>query len=138
MASIINLDNAKQILDNGMEQAQQLLDDPSKIDGLLMMVEEKCREVPTIGNALGDIPLMISMIKDYVTKEYPEVSLKVVATLVSAFIYLVKKKDIIPDNVPILGALDDIAIIALALRICQPELLSYKLWREDKLAKAAQ
>jgi len=138
MASIINLDNAKQILDSGLEQAQQLLNDPSKIDGLLMMVEEKCREVPTIGNALGDIPLMISMIKDYVTKEYPEVSLKVVATLVSAFIYLVKKKDIIPDNVPILGALDDIAVIALALRICQPELLSYKLWREDKLAKAAQ
>lgn len=137
MASVINLDRAKQILDEGLEQANQLLQDPSKIDGLLMMVEDKCREIPTIGNTLGDLPLMISMVKSYCTQEYPEVSVKVIATIVSAFIYMVKKKDLIPDNVPILGVLDDIAVIALALRICQPELLSYKLWREDKLAKAA-
>ena len=74
---------------------------------------------------------MISMIRSYITKEYTEVSPKVIATLVAAIIYLLKGKDLIPDNIPVLGYADDIAIFAAAFMLDEPELNAYAQWRTE-------
>lgn len=95
-------------------------------------MENKLQEVPAIGETLSDLPLMISMVKGYITKEYTEVSPKVIATMVGAFLYLVKKKDIIPDNIPIIGIADDLGVLGLALKMCEPELAAFKAFRDEK------
>ncbi|MBO4365579.1 MAG: DUF1232 domain-containing protein, partial [Eggerthellaceae bacterium] len=81
--------------------------------------------------ALENIPLMASMVKSYVTREYTEVSPKVIITLVSALIYVVKGKDLIPDAIPVIGVADDVAVIALAMKINEPELKEYAAWRDQ-------
>lgn len=132
MANEFNLDKAKEVLDSGMSQAQELIKDPAKINELLDQVEQKIREIPVIGTDLANVPVMVSMVKGYITKEYTEVSPKVVAALVSALLYLIKGKDLIPDNIPLLGQVDDVAVIAVAMKLIAPEIEAFRQWQEAK------
>ena len=74
----ISLDAAKSLLDGGIREAQNLIKDPHKVDELLLQVENKLREVPSIGEKLSDLPLMIAMVKEYITCEYKDVSVRVI------------------------------------------------------------
>ena len=80
---------------------------------------------------------MVSMVKSYITKEYTEVSPKVVASLVSAFLYLLTKKDLIRDDIPVQRYADDLAVVALAVKLNEPEIEAFKAWREANPAPAA-
>ena len=68
------------------------------------------------------------------TREYTEVSPKVVISLVSAFLYLVKKDDLISDAIPIIGMADDVAVVAVVMAINEPELEAFAAWREQQAA----
>ena len=129
----MDTDRVKTILEDSAAKAEELLKNPSKVDELLIMLEDKLREVPTIGNTLSDIPLMIAMVKGYITGSYKTVSPKVIALLVGAFLYLVKKKDLIADNKPFVGYVDDIAVLALALKLSEPELNAFSTWRNEQV-----
>ena len=128
----ISMDRAKALLDSGIAEAQELIKEPSKVDDLLIQLEETLREVPKIGETLADLSLMVSMIKGYITREYSQVSPKVIVTMVAAILYLVRKKDIIPDKVPVVGMADDMAVLALALNLVKPELDEYKAFRDAR------
>ena len=134
----VDSEQAKQALENGIAEAQELLKDPKKIDDLFKQLEEKLKDIPVAGSVLSDIPQMVAMIKGYVTGKYTNVSVKVIATLVAAFIYVVKKQDLINDEIPVLGQLDDIAVIAAAFMLCEPELKAFAAWREENAEAEAQ
>ena len=89
----ISMDAAKSLLDGGIKEAQNLIKDPYKVDELLIQLENKLREVPAIGEKLSDLPVMIAMVKSYITGEYRDVSPKVIVTMIAAFLYLVKGKE---------------------------------------------
>ena len=140
MANQYNMEWARGVVDNGVKKAQGLIDDPDQINGLLQELQEKMKGLPdTVTNAFNNVPLMADMVKSYVTREYTNVSPKVIISLVSAFLYLVKRDDIIPDNVPIVGMADDLAVAAVAMMINEPELKAFAAWREQNgLQKAAE
>ena len=127
-----SVEKAKSVLDSGIAEAQELIRDPSKVDDLLIQLENRLREIPAVGETLSDLPLMISMVKGYITREYTQVSPKVIATIVAAILYMVKKKDIIPDNIPMIGIADDLAVLALALKISEPELEAFRAFRDGR------
>ena len=138
MAEQVNLDQAKLAIEGGMTKAQEILDDPAKIDSLLAELQEKTKDLPgTVGSALVNIPTMASMVKSYVTKEYTEISPKVIVSVVSAFLYLVKGRDIIPDSIPIVGMLDDVAVITVAMKLCEPELEAFKQWQKTGVVSSS-
>lgn len=128
----MNMEQARELLDKGVEEAEEVIQNPSKVDEILLQLEEKLKEVPAIGSTLADLPLMISMVKAWIKKDYTEVSPKVIACLVGAVIYLIKKKDLISDSIPIVGIVDDIAVLGLALKLSEPELKAYAEWRDGK------
>ena len=128
----MNMEQARELLDKGVEEAEEVIQNPSKVDELLLQLEAKLKEVPAIGSTLADLPLMISMVKAWIQKDYTEVSPKVIACLVGAIIYLLKKKDLISDSIPIVGIVDDIAVLGLALKLSEPELKAYAEWRDGK------
>ncbi len=125
-------EQARGLLDEGIEEAQEIIQNPSKVDDILLQLEEKLKEVPAIGSTLADLPLMISMVKAWVKREYTVVSPKVIACLVGAVIYLLKKKDLIRDSIPVIGIVDDLAVMGLALKLSEPELKAYAEWRDGK------
>ena len=124
-----NLDQAQDLLNKGIYEAQEVIKNPSKVDELLVQLEEKLKGVPAIGQTLSDLPLMIAMVKAWIKKEYTVVSPKVIACLVGAILYLLKKKDLIPDYIPVIGIADDLAVMGLALKLSEPELKAFSEWR---------
>ena len=131
MGITIGANQAKELLEKGIAEAENLMKDTSKIDELLQSLELKLKEIPVAGDALSNVPLMAAMIKAYITKEYTEVSPKVIACMVGAFLYLVKKEDLIPDSLPVIGLADDIAVTALAFKACEEELNEFARWRSE-------
>ena len=127
-----SMDKAKELLEQGMAEAQGLMKNASKVDDLLVQMEDVLRNVPAVGGTLSQVPMMISMVKSYITREYTEVSPKVIATLIAGFIYVVKKKDLISDKIPVIGMADDLGVLGLALKFCEPELKAYKEFRDGK------
>ncbi|MBE6471880.1 MAG: hypothetical protein E7000_09365, partial [Coriobacteriaceae bacterium] len=84
MAEQFNADWARGILENGKQKAESLIGDPGQVDALLEQLQEKLKGLP--GDAVkqfANVPLMASMVKSYVSKEYTAVSPKVVIALVS-------------------------------------------------------
>ena len=129
----MDFEKAKEAIAGFTAQAEELLKNPPKLEALLQQLEEKIKEVPVAGDALSRVPLMVSMIRSYITREYTEVSPKVIVTLVAAIIYLLKGKDLIPDNIPVVGYADDLAVFAAAFLIDEQELSAYSQWREDQV-----
>ncbi len=127
----MDMNLVKDWLSTATSEAQDVIQNPSRVDDILMQLEEKLKEVPAIGNTLADLPLMIAMVKAWIKKEYTEVSPKVIACLVGAFLYLVKKKDLIPDSIPVIGIADDLAVLGLALKLSEPELRAFASWRDN-------
>ena len=134
----LTVEKAKAILDNGLGQAKKLLMDTSKIDDLLFQLEKCLKDIPEAGNTLSDIPVLISMVKGYITKQYTEVSPKVILTIISAFIYFVRKDDLIPDQIPVVGKVDDMALLAFALKFLEPEINAYRAWRDGQGQTASE
>ena len=125
-----SMEQAQEVLNKGIEEAESVISSPSKVDEILMQLEEKLKAVPVIGSTLSDLPLMIAMIKAWIKKEYTVVSPKVIACLVGAVIYLIKKKDLISDSIPIIGHVDDLAVLGLALKLSEKELKAFAEWRD--------
>ena len=121
---------AEDILRQFTSEATGFINDPSRLDQLLADAEEQLRKIPHVGETLAGLPIVISMVKSWVKREY-EVQPKVLATIVAAFLYLVKGKDLIPDKIPIVGMTDDIAVLGLALKFVEPELNAYRAWRDN-------
>ena len=127
-----NMDQAQELLSRRIAEAEEVIQNPSGVDEILVQLEEKLKSVPAIGNTLSSLPLMIAMIKAWIKKEYTEVSPKVIASLVGAILYLIRKKDLIPDSIPIVGIADDLAVMGLALKLSEPELKAFSAWRATR------
>lgn len=128
-----DFDAAKQVVENGIGEAKSYLDDPEKMNSLLDSMKAQVADLPaTVTGAFANLPTMVSMVKSYVSQEYTEVPVKTIATMVAAFIYLVKGKDIIPDNIPLLGLVDDIAVVTVALKVNEPEFEAFKQWEASR------
>ena len=138
MNGSIDLEKAKEILNSFTSQAEQLMKDPAKVEELLQKLEEKAKDIPAVGTALSRLPLMISMIRGYIRREYTDVSPKVIVSMLSAIIYLLMGKDLIPDSTPVLGYADDLAVFAAAFLLVEPELNAYSQWREEHAAAPAE
>ena len=77
-----------------------------------------------------DVKMMISLINDYVSGNYNDVSWKTIATITAAIIYFISPLDLIPDPIPFIGYLDDLTVLKLALKLTKEEFNKYKVWRE--------
>ena len=121
----------KEILDGMTREAKDFVNNPSRMDALLVELEQKLKAMPAIGETVSELPVVVAMVKSWIKKEY-EVSPKVLAILAGAFLYLIKKKDLIPDNIPVVGIADDVAVLGLALKAVAPDVEAYRAWREGR------
>lgn len=124
------------ILNKATAEANDFINNPSRMDSLLVQLEAKLQAIPVIGQKVAELPVMIAMVKSWIKGEY-QVSVKVLATMAGAFIYLIKKDDLISDRIPVIGYADDIAILNLALKFVEPDINAYRTWRASKLPNGA-
>lgn len=91
---------------------------------------EPLASLPIIGGTIGDVQDIISMLDDYYHGRYKKVPVTALIGSLAILAYLVSPVDIIPDNIPLLGFVDDAFIINTVVTLCvDSELERYRNWR---------
>ncbi|SKB50136.1 Uncharacterized membrane protein YkvA, DUF1232 family [Salegentibacter holothuriorum] len=81
---------------------------------------------------VDDAQLLFNLLRDYANGNYREVPFNVVAAIGGALLYVLSPIDLIPDFIPIVGYLDDAAVIAFCLNLIEKDLISYQVWKGDR------
>ncbi len=103
-------------------------------------VVKKSDEIKKKFNARGplkrfveDGKLLIALVKDWRSGTYRQVMYGTIAAIVFALIYVFDPFDIVPDFLPIIGAVDDATIIGACLMLIERDLNKYRSWKEGQL-----
>jgi uncharacterized membrane protein YkvA (DUF1232 family) len=126
----VSEEEAQKLLNKGKKKAEETINDVDKFERLLQRIEKKLKLVPIAGTTLAIVPTMVSLVKSYVQKEYTDIPIGSVIAMVSALIYFASPIDLIPDNVPVIGYVDDMAVITVCLKMVQSDIDEYLEWRE--------
>ena len=92
-------------------------------------IEEKFNPDGPLGGFLFDIELLISLIQDYDMGAYREIPWESLAGILTALLYVISSVDLIPDFIPVVGTLDDAAVVAVCLKLVKDDLDAYTLWK---------
>ena len=76
-----------------------------------------------------DGKLLLSIVKDYWAGAYRQVPYGVIASSVFTLIYVLNPFDMVPDVLPLIGQLDDVAVLGACLLMVEHDLHTYKDWK---------
>ncbi len=128
----------KPLYKSSTSEAKKLLQSKTKTVETLNKACEKSKQVEESSDIsiLDDVPLLCSMIYDYCKGNYKEVPLRTIIGATAAIIYFVSPIDCIPDCIPVVGHLDDIAVMSYALKCVHKDLMDYKAVKDGQPATA--
>lgn len=93
-------------------------------------IEKKFRSRGPLQRFIDDGRLLIEVVKDYWTGKYRKLPWGTVAAIVFTLIYVLNPFDLVPDVLPIIGEVDDAAVLAACLFLVERDLLAYKEWKQ--------
>ena len=94
-----------------------------------MKKAKKTLKMSGLRQAASHIKDFLSLLHAVFNDSY-KVSLEVIIAVVSAILYLIWVLDVIPDFIPLIGYLDDTAVILATARICAIELEDFRKWKD--------
>ncbi len=130
MKQVITEEKALKKLEKNYIKAEKIIKDKQRFDNLIIKAEKKLKGIPKVGEKLSYIPIFIQMMKYYFTKEYTNLPLGTVIVIVSTLLYLCSPIDLIPDFIPGLGYLDDVAVVMACLKLVESDVKEFIQWRD--------
>ncbi len=92
---------------------------------------EKIAGIPLLKDILDQVELIMDLVRDYWSGRYRELPRWVVGALTFALLYFINPIELIPEFVPVIGYLDDVALLLLVLRLTRAHLEKYRAWRSQ-------
>src|SRR5688572_13457226 len=81
-----------------------------------------------IREILGDLQIIVRLVKAWLAGEYKDISLKSILILIGAILYFLNPFDAIPDALPGIGYLDDVGVVAWVLKTLKGEIEKFRSW----------
>ena len=123
----------KKIIENG---AQKVTDeDLEKVVNKSEDIKRKFSAGGPLQRFIEDGQLLISIVKDYRAGIFRQVPFGTIAAIVFTLIYVFNPLDLVPDVLPIIGQIDDAAVVAACMILVEQDLHSYKLWKQEQNKK---
>lgn len=105
----------------------------------IQKVVERSREIRgrftgrgPLGRFVEDGRLLVSLVRDYWKRNYRQVPYGMIAAAAFALLYVFNPFDIVPDFLPLLGEVDDAAVITACLLAIEGDLHKYREWRQAR------
>ncbi len=112
--------------------AEGYIRQPTRLKSLLTDAYKKASEKNDVGTlaheAWETLQTMFRLIKASVSGEYTGVPTSTVAAAVAVLIYFISPIDLIPDFIPVLGLLDDVALVAWFSTTLKHEMDRFQEW----------
>lgn len=109
---------------------------PKDVEKVISRSEEIQRKFSAKGplaRFVEDGKLLISIVKDYWAGAYRQIPYGSIASIVFTLIYVFNPFDMMPDMLPIIGQLDDVAVMGACLILVEQDLHKYKDWKEEQV-----
>ncbi len=94
---------------------------------------EKFKKYKPLKKFFEDVTLLIALVKAYWNDEYREVPYRSIAAIVFTLLYVLNPIDLIPDFIPGIGLVDDVAVMYLCLKLVGEDLEDFKKWQEEQV-----
>ena len=85
-----------------------------------------------LGRLLEDGKLMLSLVQDYWGGRYRAVPRWTLTASAFALLYVLNPLDLVPDALPVIGVIDDAAVLSLTLVLFEQDLREYRTWLKEK------
>ena len=92
-------------------------------------IKDKFENGGPLGRFVNDVKLLISIVQDYAKGNYRRIPYVSAAAIVFTLLYVLNPFDLIPDFIPVIGQLDDAAVVAVCLMMVEQDLHEYKEWK---------
>lgn len=126
-AEELNEEEAKKVNErfNSFKNEQYSEDDMHKVFENEDTILGKMNNKHLIG-FIKDVNIFFSMLKDYFRKKYTDVPVGTIMAIVGSLLYVLLPADIIPDFIPIIGYIDDAAVLTACMTFVHSDVQKYK------------
>ncbi|RYU81299.1 YkvA family protein [Hymenobacter persicinus] len=122
-------------------RASKLLGRPFQIAIILKEVAEKLADKKSSKGAFGqliDLGLtLVRLVQAYVTGAYRQVETSTIVSGVAVLLYVLSPLDLVPDFIPVVGVMDDFALISWFITKFQAEIARFQEWEKTSASAAS-
>ena len=118
---------SEEIVKDGAQNVTQK--DIQKVISRSEEIQRKFSARGPLARFVEDGKLLLSIVKDYWAGAYRQVPYGVIASSVFTLIYVLNPFDMVPDVLPLIGQLDDVAVLGACLLMIEHDLQTYKDWK---------
>ena len=92
-------------------------------------VYRKVADSSVLSREFAKVRLLGMLLKDYWNGVYTELPSKTLVAIAIVFLYILNPIDLIPDFIPILGQMDDVAMLLFVWKLISEDVKDYSLWK---------
>lgn len=112
-------------------KAEEYANNKEKTEDLLKKAIEKANQKKgPLSEIWEKIQLLFSLVGDYSSGKYRKIPFGSIILIIIGIIYFVSPIDLFPDFIPVVGLIDDVAILGLVIRQINADLEKYKAWKD--------
>lgn len=129
--------NSGRALEQYQSEAVKYMENPTLLSRMLdraqqYLGETIARRVSGIAALIKDVPLMIRLVRAWLSGAYHNMSYKNMIIVVAGLLYFLSPIDLVPDFLGVFGFLDDVAILGFILSRMQAEIAEFRHWERTK------
>ena len=115
------------------EGAQNITEkDVEKVVSKSEEIKKKFGTTGPLSRFIEDGQLLLSVVKDYWSGAYRQIPYGTIASIVFTLIYVLNPFDLVPDMLPLIGQVDDVAVMGACLLFVEQDLHKYKEWKQGQ------
>ena len=121
--------NPRSNLDLARKQAEEYSNDKSRVGTLLSGAERKAeRDRDRLGEIWDTLGALIRLLRAWARGRYTVVPWRTLVFALAGIIYFLDPLDLIPDPIPVIGYVDDAAVLAFVLRAIRKDVERFLAW----------
>ena len=121
------------VFNSAVSSAKRLIKHPAQLrevieDALIKMKKHSA----AIREIAAEFQIILRLVKSWLSGDYKDISIKAIGILIAAILYFLNPFDAVPDAIPGVGYIDDVAVVAWVLKTLKDEIEKFRVWESGR------